>query len=91
MAQLVVETERAWSALGTVTYGPTDSERKSLQFRRSLYVTEDMKPGDCLTADNLRAIRPGLGLPPKFLPMLLGKRVNRPISRGTAFNWSMLG
>jgi N-acetylneuraminate synthase len=91
MTQLVVESERAWAALGKVTYGPTDSERKSLQFRRSLYVTEDMKPGDCLTAGNLRAIRPGLGLPPKYLPLLLGKRVNRQIPKGTAFNWSMLG
>jgi pseudaminic acid synthase len=91
MTQLVVESERAWAALGKVTYGPTDSERKSLQFRRSLYVTEDMKPGDCLTVGNLRAIRPGLGLAPKYLSLLLGKRVNRQIAKGTAFNWSMLG
>jgi pseudaminic acid synthase len=91
MAQLVTESERAWQSLGTVAYGATESERKSLQFRRSLYVTQDMKPGDALTADNLRAIRPGLGLPPKFLPQLLGKRVNRDIPRGTAFTWSMIG
>jgi pseudaminic acid synthase len=91
MAQLVAESERAWQSLGTVAYGATESERKSLQFRRSLYVTQDMKPGDALTADNLRAIRPGLGLPPKFLPQLLGKRVNRDIPRGTAFTWSMIG
>jgi pseudaminic acid synthase len=91
MSQLVVESERAWQALGQVSYGPTESERKSLQFRRSLYVTEDMKAGDCLTADNLRTIRPGLGLPPKYLPLLLGKRVNQPISKGTPFAWSMIG
>jgi pseudaminic acid synthase len=91
MAQLVAESERAWQSLGTVAYGATESERKSLQFRRSLYVTQDMKPGDALTADNLRAIRPGLGLPPKFLPQLLGKRVNRDIPRGTAVTWSMIG
>jgi pseudaminic acid synthase len=91
MTQLVTESERAWQSLGTVAYGATESERKSLQFRRSLYVTQDLKPGDALTADNLRAIRPGLGLPPKFLPQLLGKRVNRDIPRGTAFTWSMIG
>jgi pseudaminic acid synthase len=91
MLQLVAESERAWQSLGQVMYGATESERKSLQFRRSLYVTEDVEAGDCLTTDNLRAIRPGLGLPPKYLPALLGKRVNRPISKGTAFTWSMIG
>jgi N-acetylneuraminate synthase len=91
MAQLVLESERAWQALGEVTYGATESERKSLQFRRSLYVTEDLSPGDALTAGNLRAIRPGLGLPPKYLPELLGKRVNQHIRRGMPFSWSMIG
>jgi pseudaminic acid synthase len=91
MEQLVAESERAWQALGQVTYGPTDSEKKSLQFRRSLYVTEDMDAGDALTEVNLRAIRPGLGLAPKYLSQLLGKRVNRRIPKGTAFIWDMIG
>jgi pseudaminic acid synthase len=91
LAQLVAESERAWQALGQVTYGPTDSEKKSLQFRRSLYVTEDLNAGDPLTEVNLRAIRPGLGLAPKYLPQLLGKRVNRRIPKGTAFSWNMIG
>ena len=91
MTQLIAESERAWQALGQVSYGPTDAEMKSLQFRRSLYVTEDLKAGDPLTAGNLRAIRPGLGLAPKYLPELLGKRVNRQVSRGTALSWSMIG
>lgn len=91
MTQLITETERAWQALGQVSYGPTQAELKSLQFRRSLYVTADLEPGAVLDATNLRAIRPGLGLPTKFLPQVLGKRVNRRIPRGTAFSWDMLG
>ena len=91
LSQLVVETERAWQALGTVQYGPTDAEKKSLQFRRSLYVTDELKAGDELTTGNLRAIRPGLGLPPRFMLQVLGKRVNQNIPRGTPFSWSMIG
>jgi pseudaminic acid synthase len=91
MAQLVVETERAWQALGRVCYGPTEAEKKSLMFRRSLYVVQDLKAGDILTSVNLRAIRPGLGLQPKFLHQVLGKRVNRNTARGTPLDWSLLG
>ncbi|MBA4449659.1 N-acetylneuraminate synthase family protein, partial [Cylindrospermopsis raciborskii CS-506_D] len=72
MAQLVVESKRAWQALGQVRYGSTEEEKKSLIFRRSLYVAEDMKAGEILTKENVRAIRPGLGLPPKYLESLLG-------------------
>jgi pseudaminic acid synthase len=91
MAQLVVETERAWQALGRVCYGPTEAEKKSLQFRRSLYVVHDLKAGDLLTSENVRAIRPGLGLPAKYLHQILGKRVNRDTARGTPCDWSLLG
>ena len=68
-----------------------DSEKDSLVFRRSLYITADMKAGDVLTKDNLRAIRPGYGLPTKYLSLLLGKRVNLDIGRGTPLSWKMLG
>lgn len=91
MAALVKETERAWQALGKVVYGPTEQERKSLAFRRSLYVVEDMQAGDRLTEKNLRAIRPGLGLSPKYLPALLGRRVARPVKKGTPMSWEVLG
>ena len=91
MAQLVLETERAWQALGHVGYGPTDAERKSIQFRRSLYVVQDMRAGDVLTRENLRAIRPGLGLPPKYFEQVLGKAVKQDIKRGTALEWGLIG
>ena len=91
MAQLVVETERAWQAMGQISYGATAAEKKSLVFRRSLYVVQDLKMGDVLTADNVRAIRPGLGLPTKYLNMVLGKVVKQDVKRGTALEWNLLG
>lgn len=91
MAQLVLETERAWQALGCVRYGATDAEKKSIQFRRSLYIVKDMKVGDTLTPDNVRAIRPGLGMPTKYLNMILGRAVRCDVKRGTALEWSLLG
>ena len=89
MAQLVAETKRAWEAMGRVSYGATDAEQPSLQFRRSLYVVEDLKAGDMLTRDNVRAIRPGLGLPTKYLEIILGRRVKRDVRRGTALTWEL--
>ena len=91
MSALVTETERAWRALGKINYGPTEKEKKSLIFRRSLYIVRDMKKGDILTRENLRAIRPGLGLSPKYYDTLLGKRVNRGAQRGTAVSWELVG
>jgi len=90
LRQLISETRTAWEALGRMQLGPTDEERSSLVFRRSLYVCEDMAPGDVLTARNLRAIRPGFGLPPKFIDQLLGRRVMRAVKRGTPMDWSLL-
>lgn len=91
MAQLVLETGRAWEALGRVSYGPTEAEKKSIQFRRSLYVVQDIKAGDELTPENVRAIRPGLGLPTKYLEQMLGKTVKCDVKRGTALSWEMIG
>jgi len=90
MTQLVVETERAWQALGQVSYGPTEAEKKSLQYRRSLYVIRDIKAGDVLTRENVRAIRPGLGLPTKYLDVVLGRAVKQDVRRGTALGWSII-
>jgi N-acetylneuraminate synthase len=90
MAQLVVESERSWQALGKVSYGATAAEKKSIQFRRSLYIVKDLKAGEILTAHNVRAIRPGLGLPTKYLEQVLGKTVKLNVARGTALNWEMI-
>lgn len=90
LAALVAESARAAAAVGSVAYGPTAADAASQQFRRSLYVVEDMKAGDPLTPGNLRAIRPGLGLPPKYIETLLGKRVSRDVARGTAMSWDLI-
>lgn len=90
LAALVTETERAWQALGTVRYGASQTELKSRVFRRSLYIVKDMSAGDVFTSDNLRAIRPGLGMPPKYLEMLLGKKASCAIQRGTPMSWDLI-
>jgi N-acetylneuraminate synthase len=91
MSQLVLETKRAWQSLGSVNYGPTKAEEKSIQYRRSLYVVQDLKAGDVLTYQNIRAIRPGLGLPTKYLVQVLGMTVKRSVKRGTALAWDLIG
>ena len=90
MKSLVIETERAWLSLGKIAYGPTESEKGSLVFRRSLYIAEDMKMGDMLNEKNLRIVRPGLGLPPKYFDILLGHKVNQNVKKGTAVEWGMI-
>ena len=91
LTTLAVESKRAWQALGEIRYGRSRAERKSLQFRRSLYVAQDMKAGDAFTPDNLRAIRPGFGLSPRHLDTLLGKRVNQDVRKGTPVSWDLIG
>ncbi|MFM6398870.1 SAF domain-containing protein, partial [Planktothrix sp.] len=90
MAQLVIESERAWQALGQVYYGQTKAEKSSLAYRRSLYVVKDLKVVDVLTPENLKTIRPGLGLPPKYYKVLLGQAVQRDLKRGTPITWDCL-
>lgn len=91
MLSLVLESERAWQAMGNIYYGATSAETQSLQFRRSLYITMDLEEGDIITTDCLRPIRPGHGLSPKYIDIFLGKRVSRKIIRGTPLSWDMLG
>jgi pseudaminic acid synthase len=90
MKSLVAESIQAWQALGQVRYGTTEAEKPSLKHRRSLYIAQDMLAGDILTKSNLRAIRPGLGLPPKHLEDLLGKPVKHNIQKGTPLTWDVL-
>ena len=86
MQALVTETERSWQALGVVRYGATDAEKKSLVFRRSLYISSDIKKGTILSTENIRCVRPGLGLPPKYLDLFLGKKLMKDVKRGTPLN-----
>jgi len=89
LAALVLEARRAWQALGEVRIGPAPVEESARQRRRSLYIGKTMKRGDRLTPENLRRIRPGHGLSPKYYEELLGKVVNRDIARGTPVSWDL--
>ncbi|MDM5246504.1 pseudaminic acid synthase [Lysinibacillus sp. G4S2] len=82
MKALVVETERAWQALGKVTYGPTEKEKASLKFRRSIYVSKDIKAGEMFTEDNIKIVRPGYGLEPKYYEILLGCKAKKAYQYG---------
>ena len=90
MAQLVIETERAWQSMGKVQHGPTEKEKASLVFRRSLYVVADVKTGEKLTSVNVRAIRPGNGIAPKFYDEVIGKTAKRDIARGTPLSHDLI-
>jgi len=91
MASLVLESERAWQALGRITYGAASAqEEKSKVYRRSLYISRDLKAGEILDATSVRAIRPGLGLAPKFIDMVMGKAVKLDVKRGTPVSWDLL-
>ncbi|MEI2428170.1 pseudaminic acid synthase [Priestia megaterium] len=90
MKSLVKETESAWQALGKITYGPTEKEKNSLQFRRSVYVAKDMKAGEQFTAENIKIIRPGHGLEPKYYDRVVGTTAKQDIKAGTPLNWNLL-
>lgn len=90
LRSLVVETERAWQALGRVGYGPTEAEMGSLVFRRSVYIAADMRAGEILNTENMRIIRPGHGLAPKHFDSLLGKKLLQAAKRGTPLSWEMV-
>ena len=90
LESLVIETQRAWQSLGKIKYGCTGSEAKSKVFRRSLLVAEDMIKGDIFTSENLRIVRPGIGLPPKHYGQILGQRVTKDVKKGTAVSWDLI-
>lgn len=87
---LVEESKKAWESLGSVCYERGESETKSLVFRRTLYIAEDIKAGEVLNEKNLRAVRPGKGLPPKYMEHFMGKRVTRDLKKGTPVHWDIL-
>ena len=90
LKMLVEETERAWNSLGKIQYGPTSAERDSTKFRRSLYIGEDLQAGDILTKENVRNIRPGLGLPTKYYDIVIGKPIKQDVKKGTPLSWELL-
>lgn len=90
MRNLVIESRRAWQALGQVTYGPLEEEKSSLAYRRSLYIVKDIQANEILTLDNVRAIRPGYGLPPKHQNIVLGRQAKIFLRKGTALHWDMI-
>ncbi len=91
LTQLVQDSELARLALGQVHYGPSANEMNSLRFRRSLYVVQAVRRGEVFTSENVRAIRPGLGLPPKHVNQVLGRHATRDIAVGTALAWDLVG
>tara|TARA_B110000977_G_scaffold201788_1_gene298650 strand:+ start:10475 stop:11524 length:1050 start_codon:yes stop_codon:yes gene_type:complete len=91
LKDLVVETERAWQGIGSVKYGQEKSEDKSMMFRRSIYICQDIKRGESITKDNVKIIRPGFGLAPKYFDIILGLRVNKDLKKGARMSWKNIG
>lgn len=87
LQKLCTETRDAWSALGIAGYERKPVENASMKFRRSIYVVEDIKAGEKLSGSNIKRIRPGFGLPPKYFDELIGKTANVDLERGTALDW----
>lgn len=90
MEMLVKESERAHKALGKVSYDILEAEKNSLQFKRSIYVVKDMKQGEVFTEENLRIIRPGDGLHPRYMAELINRKANTDIEMGTPMNWNLI-
>ena len=90
LSSLVVESERAWQALGEIRYGATLSEEKGRERRRSIYVVQDIPAGEVLTSQNIRRIRPGYGLAPRHYDSVLGRKTSIGIPKGTPLGWDML-
>lgn len=87
LAQLVMETKRAHLAMGQVVYGGTEAEEKSKQYRRSIYVSRDVKAGELVTVENVQIVRPSFGLAPSHYRTVLGRVFQRPLKKGTPLAW----
>jgi pseudaminic acid synthase len=90
LKNLVIESERAFLAMGKVNYELSEKEQKSLQFKRSLYVVEDMKMGDLFTPQNVRSIRPAHGLHTRYYEDIITKKASKDIQAGTALAWELI-
>ena len=89
--QMVADIRQAEKAIGCVKYGPSEQEKKNLQFRRSIFCVKDIKKGEKLTEDNIRIIRPGYGLQPKYFKEVLGQTALTDMKRGTPLAFEMIG
>jgi len=87
MKNLVIEGNRAWESLGKVFIGTTENEKKYLKFRRSIYVSKDVKKNELISRNNIKIIRPGYGMEPKHYEEIIGKKFNEDTSQGTALKW----
>lgn len=90
MKSLVVESERAFLALGKVQYGVQKAEEKSIAYKRSIYVSKDCKAGEMLSLENIKIIRPGNGLESKYLDLVLGRKLKQDIVAGTPLTWDLI-
>jgi N-acetylneuraminate synthase len=90
LAQLCKDSKTAWKSLGYVNYERTEAEKGNVKFRRSLYVVKDMKEGEEFTSDNVRSIRPGFGLAPKYYEEVLGKKAKKDINKGAALSFEII-
>jgi pseudaminic acid synthase len=90
LKSLVIESERAFLALGQVQYGVQSSENKSTLFKRSIYITRDIAAGETITRDHIRIIRPALGLSPKHLDLVIGRQAKKDISAGTPLSFDLI-
>jgi N-acetylneuraminate synthase len=90
LAQLCHGCKTAWTALGSINYAEKGSEASNIKHRRSLYFVKDLKSGDIVTPENVKSIRPGMGLAPKHYDSVLGKKVLLDVVRGTPVNWALL-
>ena len=90
MKALVVEAERAREAMGAILYGVQKSEEKSVNFKRSIFASRDIEEGEAVTDENVRIIRPGTGIAPKYYDMVLGARAHQFIKAGTPLSWDLL-
>lgn len=90
LTALCKDTKTAWQAMGHVNYERTEAEKGNVKFRRSLYVVKDIKAGEILTADNVRSIRPGFGIAPKFYDEVIGKKASIEIVAGTPLSFELI-
>jgi len=90
LESLVIESERAWQALGQISYDVLKEENASLRFKRSIYVVKDIQAGEVYTNENIRIIRPGDGLEPKYFDRVIGKKAKSDLSRGTPLTWEII-